>query len=694
MKIRKSITTPLVLVIVFFIISFVVFYKIFSNNIESSANEHLTTISSLKKNALENFLENIELSMLSIDQLPITRELFQSTCAQNTSDGCARFSDYFTVFDATENIDGLYFFNNEGELFFHTHTNPEETFGDVISEMFDKQSVQKGSVFLPVKTKRSKKNHHIFFSDMFKDDSDTPYMFVLLARYDSENKLEGSVIGQISIPVIDKIFDDQTGLRNSGETYIIGSDLVMRTNTRFSEEKTRLAQITNTKNAQNCIGQKEQTREFYPNYSGANVLGVYQYIPQLDWCLLSEMNENELTKVQNLLIKIEFLLGIIFSGVLFFFFEKIVAKTKSLRKKQKELTEALFEKEKFEQAVNTASDNISIIDEKGNVLYMNKALVKNTGFEIEKSIGKNIKKLWWSQTEKERVGDILKTISVDKKPGQWELNANKKNKEIFPSEIFITPILGDAGEFLFALVIEHDIRERKALENQKNEFISIASHELRTPMTIIRGYIGLLSDGSLGKVTQKQKDILGKIDSNSKKLIEMVKDMLDITKLESQNKYEIEKAPLDIKDILGEVSIEFQPLLLEKNINYSTHSETDSNITSDKTLIKRLLINIIGNAIKFTENDGEISVSIKPSNNNNNIRIEIADSGIGIPKDQRDLVFKKFAQVESSLSNKRIDGTGLGLAICKQVIEILEGEIDFESEPGVGSTFFFEIPRK
>ncbi len=700
MKSLKTTSMLLIFVIISIIAIIFIFYSIFSRNVESSASKHLVTVVSLKKESLDIFLGDIEHSMSSINQAKVTQKIFSGNCAKGDVDSCNSIINDSDIFNTdNDRINGFYFFNKDGELFLSEGNNIDSSesnhFKKIISSFIDKNSVREEDIFLPVKTNKSDIYSQIYFSDIFEEES-SPYMFSLLVVFNNKGTVLGSVVADISVSTLYKLFNDKENLKDSEEIYLIGTDLVMRTDSRLFRDSTKFSQIVDTENAKRCFSGEKNIDGFFENYRGSLSLEAHEYIPQLDWCLIAEIDKREIMHVRSILIKIFILLGLVSIGTLLLFFEKIVTNTNYLKKKQLDLTKALFEKEKFKKALDTAEDNVFILDMEGRVIYMNKSVSLYTGFSSSEVIGKKINTLWWSKVDKKLFKDIFDKIFSENRPGTWEIKSNRKDGTIYNSEIFITPVLKE-GELAFVLVIEHDIDKRKKLESMKDEFIGIASHELRTPMTVIRGYASLLLDKMLGPLTDKQAETLKKIDGNSEKLIKLVTDMLDLSKLNSMqdNNGGINNTKLDLRDLIEDVSDGFKVLASKKNITYKTNYNTETNIVSNPILIKRVLTNVIGNALKFTPEDGNISVNITSSKKDDFIRIEIFDDGQSIPEKYKDVVFEKFSQVEDYIhKNKANEGTGLGLPISKKIIESLGGIIDFKNKEGGGITFFFEVPRK
>lgn len=228
----------------------------------------------------------------------------------------------------------------------------------------------------------------------------------------------------------------------------------------------------------------------------------------------------------------------------------------------------------------------------------------------------------------------------------------------------------------------------------KSHFLANMSHEIRTPMNGIIGFTELLKNSNL---TSEQKEYIDIIEKSSDNLLNIINNILDLSKLES-NKVELEHVIFDTVKEFDNTIDTFAVIASEKNIelNYFLDPNISSKLKGDPTKLKEILTNLLNNAIKFTKNGGEIDVEIKKSLNaqaNNKVWIEfsVADSGIGMSKKQLERIFQPFMQGDSSI-NRKYGGTGLGLTITKQYIELLGGDLKVESKEGVGSKFSFSIP--
>lgn len=229
------------------------------------------------------------------------------------------------------------------------------------------------------------------------------------------------------------------------------------------------------------------------------------------------------------------------------------------------------------------------------------------------------------------------------------------------------------------------LREIELISRTKSDFISSVSHELRTPLTSVKGFSSLLVDGKFGELPPEAKKRLEQIDSNVNKLVDMVNMLLDISRIES-GKTEVKIAPADIVKLIHDVGDFLSPQMQAKKLHFTVELPDALGVLMDKNLIERVLINLINNALKFTPQEGKITV--KCTKQKDDALISISDTGCGIEKDDVEKVFQEFYRTRVT---QKIPGTGLGLSLVKRIISTHKGKLWVESEIGKGSTFYFTL---
>ncbi|MBA3047699.1 HAMP domain-containing histidine kinase [Patescibacteria group bacterium] len=224
----------------------------------------------------------------------------------------------------------------------------------------------------------------------------------------------------------------------------------------------------------------------------------------------------------------------------------------------------------------------------------------------------------------------------------------------------------------------------KEVDQMKDEFISIASHELRTPITGIRGYVSMVIDGTFGQISDKLKETMNIIQSSSDRLAHLVDDLLNVSRIE-QDRLKVDLKPLEAGQIIKEVTSELKVQADQKNLKleYKPHIEKLPLVSIDTERLKQVLINLIGNAIKYTEK-GLVEIITEEKNNGKILEIKIKDTGIGMSAKERERLFQKFYRAQND-KTRAVVGTGLGLWITKKIVELMRGKIIVDSMENVGT---------
>ena len=386
---------------------------------------------------------------------------------------------------------------------------------------------------------------------------------------------------------------------------------------------------------------------------------------------------------------------------------------------------------KLSLAVEQSPSVVIMTDFLGNITYTNPRFTELTGYDAKEVLGKNPRLLKSRHTESEEY-DVLWNTILAGEIWRGEMLNRKKNGDSYWALVAIAPIRDVSGEITGFVALQEDVTSRKEAEKAmiaakevaekanvaKSDFLNTMSHELRTPLTVILGstpFIVKLAHLSLvpGEKTlpsvRKLAEVLSpdpnnsiriaclavmkqlgergvKMEKQGRHLLTLITDILDLSKIEA-GKMVLEKQPLSMISIVAEMVSDMRVKAREKRIDLS-HSGDDVIVNVDEVRLRQILINLIGNAIKFTD-VGQVEVVVKLVNGHAEVRVK--DSGCGIAADKIGMVFQKFTQVDSSATRKA-GGTGLGLTITKRLVEIHGGQISMESEEGVGSTFIFTIP--
>ena len=232
-------------------------------------------------------------------------------------------------------------------------------------------------------------------------------------------------------------------------------------------------------------------------------------------------------------------------------------------------------------------------------------------------------------------------------------------------------------------------RQLQRLDEAKNEFISMASHQLRTPLTSIKGYLDMMLEGDLGKITPTQRAVLREAFSSSERMVRLINDFLNVSRLQT-GKFNIDKQKIDIAQILRDEVALLKVVADQRSVEMNLKiNKKVPLIAADSEKIRQVILNMIDNAIYYSDPHKKVIISLK--NNNDMIEFTVKDSGIGVSKSEQANLFSKFFR-GTNARKKRPDGTGVGLFLARKVILSHDGEMIFESEEGKGSTFGFKLP--
>jgi len=274
--------------------------------------------------------------------------------------------------------------------------------------------------------------------------------------------------------------------------------------------------------------------------------------------------------------------------------------------------------------------------------------------------------------------------------------------------VAVSPVKNDRDERLGRLAVIRDVTLERELDRMKSDFVAIVSHELRTPLASMKMFTSNLLDGVEGELTEGQRDALTRMAKNLDRLSRLINDLLDLSKLEA-GKMKMRLAPVDLRELLESVVAVFGPQAAAKHLTLSLRlPETLPVLWADPDRVEQVLTNLLGNAVKFTPDGGQITVEAlrhdpdtaerigapgerSPVSGEGYVSISVADTGVGIPEGDIERVFDKFYQTDHSMTRKT-GGTGLGLPICKEIVAKHGGRLWAESTPGAGSRFTFELP--
>lgn len=376
---------------------------------------------------------------------------------------------------------------------------------------------------------------------------------------------------------------------------------------------------------------------------------------------------------------------------------------------------------RYRKLLYAAPDAILEVNQEGRITLLNEAVERMFGYSRAEILGLNVDSLVPGSM---RSGHAKHRTSYAAHPNTrpmgsgLELQGQRKDGSLFPVEISLSPNWIEGSLHVIASV--RDITERKSVENRlralreqytaeltlkneqlearnreveranslKTEFLASMSHELRTPLHTIIGFSELLGEQLEGTLTEKQQRFVGHILQDARHLLELINEVLDISKIES-GRLELKRESFDFSQCVEEVMAGILHQAATRNITLENHNNFHDSLYADRVRLKEILYNLLNNAVKFTPEGGH--VWIEAGREGDTLHIAVCDTGIGIPEKEQPSIFEKFYQIGDITGGVR-EGTGLGLPITKHLVELHGGAISVSSQPGKGSSFRLVLP--
>lgn len=583
-----------------------------------------------------------------------------------------------------------------------------------------------------------------------------------------------------------KIVGSRSGLGLTGENYLINSNRFFITPSYYLGNEAVLKKQLQTKNTNDCFDPEEikaielksntkihlhEATSEYIDYRNIKILGTHNYIPETGWCLIGEIDQQEIYSPSKQILWIFIFIDIVSivlvmsaiyiasrrivkpiedlelgakkirEGNLNYKFtvnsydeigelttifnemidaikssrteidNKVHEQTKDIVNKQKEIesqqqatlnilediesekNKLTLEKNKINSIIQSIGDGLVVVDRNEKIILFNKQAENILNYD--KIVLQNAQ---FSQVFKIQDRNN-KEISRDKRPiikalknGEKIINARyyyqKKDNTAIPVAISTSPVK-IRNQIIGAVNVFRDITKEEQIDKAKTEFVSLASHQLRTPLSAINWYAEMLASGDAGKLNKEQHKYLNEIYKGNQRMVELVNSLLNVSRLELGT-FAVEPEPTNFIQTCKSVIKELIPQITKKKITIEEKYISNlPKIPADPKLLRIIFQNLLSNAVKYTQNKGKITVVI--DKNSQNIIIKIADNGMGIPKSQQGQIFNKLFRA-NNVREKDTEGTGLGLYLVKSIIEHSGGKVWFESEENKGTTFFVEIP--
>jgi len=652
---RLGVKLSIIFIILSLVVGFIIALTFFihsSNIIELRIQNQLEVMNLLKKNQLQTFIEEqvSDLELLSYelkDEYSEMEKLHKENFEEHEKLHEEIRNTLINVIEIDKSFIEIFFLDLGGKI----HESSEISSEDKIKEDVDYFIKGLNSSYIGT----------IDYDILLQ----IPSLIISTPMKNSEGKVIGVLAGRLNLRAISNLITLRDGLGETGESYLINGFNLVLTNLLFEEGVSFKKKIF-TESVVDCLNFNKGFKK-YKDYRGEDVYGYYLWIPERGICLITKIDESEALKelsMLKILMVILFILIIIIVTLVSLWLARIIT---SPIKKLKEATFNLSQG-KFQTKLNIhTKDEIEVL--------------ANTFVSMAKGLKESRKQLQSYSKDLER--------KVKQRTKQFE----DKTKEAEDSKKATLNIMEDVAETNKKLketekLLKKNLREMKLLDKQKDEFISITSHELKTPITSIKGFIQLLSDPKIIENKRKRKKYVGIVNREVNRLNVLISDILDLSRLDLRTvKFNYEK--VDIKELLDTVRKENELKAKAKKIKLElSFGKGLSKIENDRTRLLQIFTNLVVNAINYTHKG---KVLITANKQKTNIHFTVEDTGIGISKKNFTKIFERFYQVDSGLT-REIGGTGLGLAITKELVTKMNGKIWLESKLGKGTKFHVLLP--
>ena len=573
------------------------------------------------------------------------------------------------------------------------------------------------------------------FSDfeLYAPSNNAAAGFLAALIVDENGEKIGVFALQIPIDRIDMIMHNRTGLGKTGETYLVGSDLTLRSNSAQHEEEKILITFVDTKQTQKWyrehieqnIGLEREFAFIYTNYRGKDVLGTHTLveIAGVKWGLITEIEEVEAFAPISRQRTVALILGIttVFIVLIAAFVlswrivsplldltaiaEQIQEGKKNVRadistgneiellansfnsmldRLDKSLDDTEITRDNIDAILKSIADGLIVTDIHNRVVLMNRIAERLLNVRFSEVINRPIDYAIKEESLRERV-----KYTLNKKETGYEFDFTLPARDDEHPVILRarTSVIKDKEENIIGIItIFHDVSFIREIDKMKTEFISTAAHELRTPLTSIQGFSEiLLTRDDISD--QEKKKFLGHINNQATNLTRIINNLLDISRIESGKGYQLQKVPCLIGEAIKSV---VEPFIAQTKIHKFeiVVPKKPVEIIVDKEKMEQVLENLINNAVKYSPDGGKIQ--IKGELIKDNYQVSVQDEGVGMTREQVEKIFDKFYRADTT--NTAIEGTGLGMSIVKNIVEAHDGKVWVESEIGKGTKVTFTLP--
>ena len=375
---------------------------------------------------------------------------------------------------------------------------------------------------------------------------------------------------------------------------------------------------------------------------------------------------------------------------------------REVQEKTHELRQQVTETKKFQLAADSSTDAVIMVDPNHKIMYWNEASKNVFGHTSNDMLGKRVDLLIDKETSQEARQAFSKAFQSKEVFTTEDIVVRRSDGVNIKVQLSIYPIKDEEQVYIFVLLAQ-DITLRKSVDQAKTEFVSLASHQLKTPLTAMGWLAELLLDGTAGRLTKDQREHVENIHYSNKQMIALVNALLNVSRLELGT-FMINPSLTDIDALTKDILIELKPQITRKKLRVDKDIDARlPKVNVDPELMRIILQNLLSNAVKYTPASRNISIRVAPlaagkkfggkTLERDSITIKVQDSGIGIPLAQQRKIFSKLFRADNARAGEA-EGTGLGLYIVKSILDASNGLVWFESKEGTGSTFYVTLPKE
>lgn len=368
--------------------------------------------------------------------------------------------------------------------------------------------------------------------------------------------------------------------------------------------------------------------------------------------------------------------------------EVLEARTNELETAKTKIEQEIQNARKFQKAVDSSTEAVSITTPDGAIIYVNPAWTALNGYTDAEALGRNHRMLKSEQTQPDVFAAMWEKITAGFAFRTEDITNKRKDGSTYHAELSIFPI-SEGAQTLFYVSLCQDISQRKEVDKAKTEFVSLASHQLRTPLSAIRWYSEMLLSKYVGELNEKQRQYVKEIYQGNLRMVDLVNALLNVSRLDLGT-FAIEPEEVNLVEICDSVLSELMPQITAKKQTLERiYTTAPQSYIADPKLIRIVFQNFLSNSVKYTQEGGYVVVEIGVRENS--LYIRVSDNGYGIPKGQHGKIFEKLFRADN-VRQKDTEGTGLGMYIVKAIVESSGGKIWFESEENKGTTFHVLMP--